>query len=129
MKKIFLAGSICFAVIMVSVTGCSKQSEDVLEAKNNAGGCDTTSVKYSSDIVPILQGNCYECHGNGTSAGSGGILLQGYSNLTPWASNGFLVGCVTRAPGYVPMPYLRPRLPDCDLNKILAWVHQGALNN
>ncbi|HEX9510540.1 MAG TPA: hypothetical protein VF939_08655 [Puia sp.] len=129
MKKIILAGSICFATIMLGVAGCSKQSEDVLSAKSGAGGCDTTSVKYTADIVPILQSNCYECHGNGTSSGSGGILLQGYSHLAPWAGNGTLAGCVTHAPGYVPMPYLLPRLSDCDINKIVAWVHQGALNN
>src|SRR5258708_15193935 len=98
MKKIILAGSICFATIMLGVAGCSKQSEDVLSAKSGAGGCDTTSVKYTADIVPILQSNCYECHGNGTSSGSGGILLQGYSHLAPWAGNGTLAGCVTHAP-------------------------------
>jgi hypothetical protein len=36
---------------------------------------------------------------------------------------------VTHAPGFVGMPYGLPKLPDCEVNTIVAWVHQGALNN
>ncbi|SRR5258708_2025821 len=129
MKKILLWGLILFAIFWAGVTGCTKQSEDKLSKGSGAGGCDTTSVKYTTDIVPILQNNCYECHGSGSSAGSGGILLEGYSNLVTWANNGYLAGCVTHAPGYVAMPYLRPRLSDCEVNKIVAWIHQGVHNN
>ena len=129
MKKIILSGSLALAVILLGLAGCSKQSEDVLSAKAGAGQCDTTDVKYATDIVPILQNNCYECHGKNSNSGSGGILLEGYSNLTSWANNGYLVGCVSHASGYVAMPYLLPKLPDCDVNKIVAWVHQGSLNN
>jgi hypothetical protein len=129
MKKMIVTGLIAMAVIMLGVAGCSKQSEDVLSAKSGAGSCDTANVRYAADIVPILQINCYECHGNGTSSGSGGILLQGYANLLLWANKGYLVGCVSHAPGFVAMPYLQPKLPDCEINKIIAWVNQGATNN
>jgi hypothetical protein len=129
MKRIIISGSIALAVILPGLAGCSKQSEDVFSAKAGNGQCDTTSVKYVTDIVPILQNNCYECHGNSSNMGSGGIVLEGYSNLSGWANNGYLVGCVTHARGYVAMPYLLPKLSDCDVNKIVAWVHQGSLNN
>ena len=129
MKKIILSGCIGLAALLLALAGCSKRSEDVLSKNTGVTGCDTMSVKYAADIVPILQNNCYECHGNGSNSGSGGILLEGYSNLATWAGNGYLVGCVTHAPGFVAMPYLRPKLSDCDVNKIVAWVHQGELNN
>jgi len=131
MMKIKTTISILFfiaLITMISVISCSKQSEDRLQAVTPTP-CDTTSVSYSTDIVPILQNNCYSCHGNGNTAGSGGILLDGYTNLNKWAGNGYLVGNVTHAPGYVPMPYGLPALPSCEINKIVAWVHQGALNN
>src|SRR5712692_9868344 len=129
MKKVILAGGIAGAVFTLGVAGCSKQSEDVLSAKSGAGACDTMNVKYSADIEPILQANCYECHGNGSSSGSGGILLQGYTNLATWANNGYLLGCITHATGFVAMPYLQPKLPDCEINKIIAWINRGAANN
>jgi len=129
MKKIILPASIALTMMLLVLAGCSKQSEDILAAKSGAGQCDTTNVKYAADIVPILQNNCYECHGKSSSSGSGGILLEGYSNLAGWANNGYLAGCVSHAPGFVAMPYLRPKLSDCEVNRILAWVHQGSLNN
>ena len=129
MKKLILVSTLAVVLIIAGLSSCSKQNEAALAAKSGAGQCDTTGVGYSSQIVPILQTYCYECHGSGTSAGSGGILLQGYSNLLSWARNGYLVGCVTHAPGYIAMPYGLPALPACEMNTIAAWVHQGANNN
>jgi len=125
-KKIvlFLLMIIVATTWMVS---CTKQSADKLEGNNNT--CDTTNVSYNTGIVPLLQANCYSCHGTGNTGGSGGILLEGYSNLATWTHNGYLVGNVTHAPGYVGMPYEEPMLPACEVNTIVAWVNQGALNN
>ena len=126
MKKTISILLIISGFIIIGIMSCSKQSEDLL---TNTSQCDTLSVKYSTDITIILQNNCYSCHGTGNTGGSGGILLQGYSNLKKWADNSVLVGNVTHASGYVAMPYGLPKLSDCNVNKIVAWVHQGALNN
>ena len=126
MKKRISIVLILSSMFFVAVISCSKQSADLL---TNTVKCDTSSVKYATDITAILQNNCYSCHGNGSTGGSGGILLQGYSNLKKWADNSVLIGNVTHASGYVAMPYGLPKLSDCDVNKIVAWVHQGALNN
>ncbi len=121
--------SLLLLVVFMSlmIFACSKASEDKLSTGTST--CDTTSVSYSSDIIPILQSYCYGCHGNGNTAGSGGISLDGYSNLKTYADNGYLVGNITFAAGYNPMPYGQPKMPDCQVNKIVAWVHQGAQNN
>jgi hypothetical protein len=118
---------------IISFAGCSKTSEDKLTGNST---CDTTSVQYARDIVPILQSICYDCHGNGNTAGSGGVLLQGYTNLIVYVNShpsggtlSYLEGNVEHASGYVAMPYGLPKLPDCEVNTIAAWVHQGAHNN
>jgi hypothetical protein len=46
-----------------------------------------------------------------------------------YADNGDLIGNITHAPGHVPMPYGLPKLPDCEINKFIDWVNNGALNN
>lgn len=112
--------------ILALTYSCKKGSQDVLSGGTT---CDTVAMSYSTNVVPILQENCYTCHGNGNTAGSGGILLEGYSNLKVYATNGQLVGNVTHAPGYVPMPYGLPKLPNCEVNTIVDWVNNGALNN
>jgi len=112
--------------ILAASMGCSKQSEDKLAPPDP---CDTTNISYKNQVVPILVENCYPCHGNGSTGGSGGINLASFVNLKVYADNGYLKGNVTHAPGYNPMPYGEPALPPCQMNTIAAWVNQGAINN
>lgn len=120
--------SIALLVVMAIVIAysCKKGSQDEL---SGGATCDTVGMKYATDVVPILQANCYSCHGNGNTSGSGGILLEGYANIKPYATNGQLVGNITWAPGYVDMPYGGSKLPSCEINTIVDWVKNGALNN
>lgn len=132
MKKTISILFVLSSITLIGIISCSKQSADTLTTTPTTpvtSQCDTSAVKYSADISVILQNNCYSCHGSGSTGGSGGILLEGYSNLKKWADNGILVGNVTHASGFVAMPYGQAKLPDCQVNKIVAWVHQGALNN
>jgi cytochrome c553 len=129
MRKNILFNLTALLTLIGIFTACSKTSEDQLTATIPVTTCDTVGMKYSANIVPILQANCYSCHGNGSTGGSGGISLDGYANLKLWADNGYLVGNITHASGYVAMPYGGGKLSDCDINKIIAWIHQGEPNN
>ncbi len=113
---------------LLLVLSCSKISEDKLN--NNSGNtCDTANIKYTTNVTPILQANCYSCHSNGNTDGSGGISLDTYAGLKKYADNGFLRGNITHAPGYIGMPYGRPKLDDCSINKIIDWINRGAQND
>ena len=109
---------------------CSKQNGDALTGQGGTmPACDTVNMHYTADVLPILQSFCYSCHGNGSTGGSGGISLDGYDNLKKWAGNGYLIGNITHATGFVPMPYQLPKLSDCNINIISDWVLRGALND
>ncbi|HEY4108847.1 hypothetical protein [Puia sp.] len=127
MQRKFLLAALLVSGVVLYLAGCSKQSEDKLAGSTIP--CDTLNVSYSQQIVPILQSICYNCHGQGNTAGSGGINLSTYTALKVYADNGYLVGNVTHAPGYVGMPYGLPKLPDCEIFTFVAWVNQGAKNN
>jgi hypothetical protein len=91
--------------------------------------CDTVNMKYSTDIVKIMQNHCYGCHGNGNTSGSGGINLDGYNNLSGYATSGTLIGVITHAAGFPAMPFQQPKLDDCTINKVKDWVNRGSLDN
>jgi hypothetical protein len=126
MKKKLCTGALGLLIIAGSIHSCKKGNEEALGGNTT---CDTVGMTYTADVVPILQANCYSCHGNGNTAGSGGVLLEGYANIEPYAANGYLVGNVTHAPGYNPMPYGLPALPACEQDVIVDWVKNGYQNN
>jgi mono/diheme cytochrome c family protein len=86
-------------------------------------------MKYMVDVVPILQQNCYRCHGASTNSGSSGIVLEGHGNLKPYAESGTLIGVITHAEGFAPMPGDGGKLSDCNINKIRSWIANGMQNN
>jgi hypothetical protein len=130
-KKIQILIATISAITFLALA-CAKTNEDALQQNGSGGGggtCKTDTLSYSNDIVPILKSYCYGCHGVGNSSSSGGILLEGYTNLKAYVDNGKLVGVVNHAPGFVSMPYGQPKMPDCEVTQITNWVNEGALNN
>lgn len=122
-----------FFLTAITIIACSKSSEDTVDPDPNPGGgnnnCDTTTMSYQNDIVPILSSNCYACHGENSNASGMGIILEGYSNLQPKAVSGTLIGVITHANGFPAMPKDAGKLSECNINKIRAWVDAGAQNN
>jgi hypothetical protein len=124
MKGKFMLAAITVGAIVLYLSGCAKESADRLSAGDT---CDTTGVSYSKQILPILEDNCYTCHQG--AAASSGIDLSNFATLQAHVANGDLVSAVTHTGSVTPMPYELPMLPSCEVNTIVAWVHQGALNN
>lgn len=89
--------------------------------------CDTTQFKYASNIAPIINTYCTGCHAGAVP--SGGIDLGNYNNVKLQVTNGRLIGAVTQAAGYSPMPKDAAKLSECQLIQIRKWVAAGALNN
>lgn len=89
--------------------------------------CETDSVSFSLDIVPIIKDACYGCHNQHVH--EGGIELLTYDDIKTVALDGSLVGTVASEPGYVRMPFGSIPLAACHIEKIRAWVEGGALEN
>lgn len=131
MKRFSFFASLVLALL---VSSCSKDNESDLD--NNTGntggtgnGCDTANMKFATNIKPILQANCYSCHSNATYAGISGVPLEDYADVKEHADAGQLMGVITHAAGYPPMPKGGGKLSDCNINKIQAWINRGAENN
>lgn len=130
MKKVIVTMGAIAAIIAWLVTGCAKTNEADLRnssSDSTINTCDTANSTYTAAVLPILKTNCYSCHGNGQSMG--GISLDGYTAVKAQASNGNLIGVITHAGGYPPMPQGGDKLSDCDINKIRSWIANGIQNN
>lgn len=98
-----------------------------LTCDETAGQCDTTNITYSGFVAPLLTTYCVGCHSGG--APSGNIVLNLHAGVQAVALNGRLIGAITWANGFQQMPKGSGKLSDCNIQKIKAWINNGALNN
>jgi uncharacterized membrane protein len=124
MKKQIL----CFVSIFITATiivSCAKKNEQDFQSGTSA--CDTTNRTYAAHVRPILQASCTSCHSNVVM--NAGVNLDTYAGVRAVANNGWLIGTITHANGFPSMPQNAPKLLDCKINTIRAWINRGALNN
>ena len=118
-------------LLAITAAGCYNDKADKLYPTASATTCDTTTVTFAADIEPIISANCAisgGCHDAAGAATTSGYNFVGYSDdLVNQASIGKLVSDIEHTTN--PMPQNAPKLSDCDINKIIRWVNQGAQNN
>jgi uncharacterized membrane protein len=126
-SRILLFFSGLLLISMVTFSGCYYDNEEYLYGNTP---CDITAVTYSVTVSTILATSCYNCHGAATgNANGGGIILDSYTKLKPYVTNGKLMGSINHAGGYSAMPKGATKLNSCDIQKIQAWITAGALEN
>lgn len=84
--------------------------------------CDTTNVKYSTHIVPVINTYCKGCHNSSKS--DGGVNLDNYTSVKTSAITGKMI-CTITANGCAIMPKGGPSLSKCDIRKIQIWAASG----
>jgi mono/diheme cytochrome c family protein len=95
---------------------------------------ETTAVSFASDIQPLLQSRCLNCHGGerleeGLSMKTYEALLAGSDNgpvILPGDANGSLLAELILNKK---MPKKGPKLTPPQTQLIIDWINQGALNN
>ncbi|TAE31852.1 MAG: hypothetical protein EAZ92_02260 [Candidatus Kapaibacterium sp.] len=89
--------------------------------------CDTANVSYASVVKPILDNNCVGCHSG--SVPQGGANLSSVDNIARVVSRNRIFPRVLSGAGGASQMPPGARLSQCDIDKITAWVNQGARNN
>ena len=113
-------------LVFALVFSCSKKNEEEM-TNGSTTSCNSTNMTFATDVKPILQNNCFSCHGNGLS--QNGINFDTYAGVKAVADNGKLIGAINHSAGFSPMPQGAPKLSSCNIAKIQDWVNRGALNN
>lgn len=114
-------------ILLLAAAACADDNEEDLMPQQPTQQCDTSTVTFSRSVVPILATNCYACHA--ANIAEGGVVLSNYSGVKAKVDQGRLIGAITHAPGFVPMPQGASKLSACDIDKIKKWVADGAPNN
>lgn len=117
-----------FGVLFLCILFTSGCYYDVEEELYPISNCDTSNVTYSGTITAIINSYaCLSCHSG--SNPSGGFSLEGYNNVKAKVNDSRLFGAINHLPGFTPMPYSLPKMNQCDINKVKAWIDAGAPNN
>jgi mono/diheme cytochrome c family protein len=94
---------------------------------------------YSDKVLPVLQANCYSCHGGTNHRGGlslatkAGLLKGGHdgSVVVPGIPEQSLIVKLIRHEGPaddpMPMPPNKPKLSDADIAVVTQWVKAGAI--
>lgn len=109
---------------VIFLAGCYYDVEEELYPDN---GCASTNPSFASNVLPIIEANCYACHKTGSVISA--VSLEGYDKLKIVAQNGSLLGTIKHAPGYSPMPQSGAKLSDCNISIIESWINNGIPNN
>jgi len=131
MKRLLVLGMIIIAI--VAIHSCTNDKYDKLyPASTQVVTCDTTSISFATDIVPILATNCYS-PGNGchdvTGSATSGFNFTMYAGISSVALNGPLMLDINWGTGADDMPKNGAKLSACDINKFTRWIHEGTPNN
>lgn len=122
MKELRITSLLLLSSLMI--LGCYY---DVEEEIYPTADCLTVEMSYRNDIQPILASECYTCHS--AAANFANITLEGFDEMNKYVADGSLIGAIRHDAGFSPMPKNKAMLLQCEIEKIEAWIADGALNN
>lgn len=87
--------------------------------------CQTDGLTYTNYAAELINSNCATsgCHSEGTVT-----TFEMHNFETVSISVGFnrIIGSINHDEGFSPMPKLAEKLSDCNIEKMTAWIRDGA---
>lgn len=118
---VFFVSFVSFCLIYS--TSCTFDNEEDLL---NNFICDTNDIVYS-DLTYIFTDICAVCHKEGDTYRLG-IEMESYVLVKSSINTGLVLPAINHT-GSFKMPFQQAKLPDCDIDKIEAWVNAGMPEN
>ena len=116
-------------ILALILTGCYYDKEDQLypapTTTTPGAGCDTMNVTYTNTIKPIMDASCAMAGCLDAATKSNGWDVSTYSAAKTTATSGRLMGSLRHETKFYPMPKDLPKLDDCTISKIQAWINAG----
>lgn len=93
-----------------------------------------TTISFTNDVFPILQSRCINCHGGDRT--EEGLVMLTYAELMAGSDNGPVVtpgdavnSLFAELVSAQKMPKRGPKLTPPQVQVIIDWINQGALDN
>lgn len=112
-----------FLMIVLALISCTSTSpEDLVDNTPITG-----SVKYSTDIFPIVESQCLSCHNDNFASGNNSY--SSYAQFRDATENGNVIDRITRSVGDQLLMPQGNQLPQNSIDLILQWQLDGYLEN
>jgi len=119
MKIKFLFAFLSFGLLLAACNGDDDDAAPVT--------CDTVGITYTDGASEILNGSCAVagCHASGSTST---FPMGNFQEAAAAVAFGRIIGAINHDSDFLPMPYPAgtPKLAQCDIDKLTAWINDGA---
>ncbi len=121
-----LLSTLSVLLLLGIITSCYSDNKEDLYS-NYQNNCDTTSTTFMATIKPIFTENCALSGCHNTVNRQSGLDLNSYTDIESIAKDNRLHDRIMGNQVAIMPP--SGMLSQCDIDKILKWVRNGAQNN
>ncbi|HZZ56233.1 MAG TPA: DUF1592 domain-containing protein [Opitutaceae bacterium] len=89
-------------------------------ARSWGGAVDTSKTTFDRDIEPVLEDNCYDCHGDGES--KGGVHLDAFTTDASLHDRKLWLRVFKNVRAGLMPPSSQPRLLPEEYHKLMTWI-------
>ena len=115
-------------------TPVSTNATEPTEAPAIEPAAQATTVSFANDVFQILQSRCINCHGGNRT--EEGLSLKTYAEIMHGSQNGLVISAGDASTSLLAelvsdqkMPKRGPKLTPPQIQLIIDWINQGALDN
>ena len=112
----------------------STNTAEPTEAPTAEPALQVSAVSFANDVFPILQNRCINCHGGNRT--EEGLSMKTYAELMHGSQNGLVISAgdannslLAELVSDQKMPKRGPKLTQPQVQLIIDWINQGALDN
>src|SRR5688572_30442990 len=88
------------------------------------GAAEPALTTFTRDIQPILEENCYDCHGDGNS--KGGVTLDGFKTEAELRDHKLWLRVLKNTRAHIMPPADEGYLEESDIEKLANWIKRDA---
>ena len=113
-------------VVLLSVTFLIASCGDSTEEPNE---CETEGLTYDNFAQNFLINNCSTldgCHVSANKDVPGVGSYETYEDTKTIVDEGRIIGAINHMDGFSNMPKGESKLSDCDIDRLTAWINDGA---
>ncbi|AXT53568.1 hypothetical protein D1818_23090 [Aquimarina sp. BL5] len=106
-------------ILFINFTSCNGEPKPQCDIPQN--------ITYNDQVASLIEIHCFKCHAQDVyKEKASRHKIFDYTNLKKSGESGQLIGSITHAQGFIPMPYRKGvKIDSCAIEVIKKWVELG----